>query len=115
MTFLILVESVSCQWLASAASVGLANAGPYKALIPDRQTRRSFHNRCAKNAAVAPRTKKTAGSLRQLDHWPIPLSLHCIGECDVSLVGSLWNSGVLEPLCGEGSDSLVDSLSVVYG
>ena len=29
MTFLILVESVSCQWLASAASVGLANAGPY--------------------------------------------------------------------------------------
>lgn len=30
MTFLILVESVSCQWLASAASVGLANAGPYK-------------------------------------------------------------------------------------
>ena len=29
MTFLILVESVSCQWLASADSVGLANAGPY--------------------------------------------------------------------------------------
>jgi len=26
---LILVESVSCQWLASAASAGLANAGPY--------------------------------------------------------------------------------------
>ena len=36
MTFLILVESVSCQWLASAASVGLANAGPYTSKIEER-------------------------------------------------------------------------------
>ena len=49
MTFLILVDSVSCQWLASAASVGLANAGPYKILVRTKLTESTDDNESERN------------------------------------------------------------------